>query len=225
MNTNSNTSDMGPQNQFNSPEYSDMECSSNESIIAISRVIPNTPPELPEAPILEGISKDACIPQYVREKLQEARELLAADIDWVKSRNTLPPKSHVKIGTMTNISSKRKFKPSKNQAKKKICQTFQFSPEVNEGESGALFPSVNESNNGHPINTTNDHPVKIPEIGGVTNHHENIVPSPNLDTQEATTIPNKNISTSNQRTPINVFSCLFTNSNSKSFMHENYIGK
>ncbi|MBW0572158.1 hypothetical protein O181_111873 [Austropuccinia psidii MF-1] len=146
------------------------------------------------------MSKDARIPQYVREKLQEARELLVADIDWVKSGNTLPPESHVKIGTMTNISSKRKFKPSKNQAKKKIRQTFQLAPEVNEGESGALCPSANESNNGHPINITNDHPVEIPEFGGVTNHHENIVPRPNLDTQEATTIPNENISTQAQRT-------------------------
>ncbi|MBW0571415.1 hypothetical protein O181_111130 [Austropuccinia psidii MF-1] len=111
------------------------------------------------APRLEGMSKDACIPQYVREKLQEARELLVADIDWVKLGNTLPPKSHVKIGTMTKISPKRKFKTSKNQAKKKIHQTFQLAPEVNEGESGALCPSANESNNGHPINTTNDHPV------------------------------------------------------------------
>ncbi|MBW0585410.1 hypothetical protein O181_125125 [Austropuccinia psidii MF-1] len=162
-----NTSDMGPQKQFNSPKSSDMECSSSESIIAISTAIPNPPPELPEG---------------------------------VKLGNTLPPKSHVKIGTMTNISSKRKFKPSKNQEKKKICRAFQLAPEVNEGESGALCPSANESNNGHPINTTNDHPVKIPEIGGVTNHHENIVPSPNLDTQEATTIPNENISTETQRT-------------------------
>ncbi|MBW0546114.1 hypothetical protein O181_085829 [Austropuccinia psidii MF-1] len=101
---------------------------------------------------------------------------------------------------MTNISSKRKFKPSKNQAKKKICQTFQLAPEVNEGESRALCPSANESNNIHPINTTNDHPVEIPDIGGLTNSHENIVPSPNLDTQEEITIPNENISTATQRT-------------------------
>ncbi|MBW0510182.1 hypothetical protein O181_049897 [Austropuccinia psidii MF-1] len=101
---------------------------------------------------------------------------------------------------MTNISSKRKFKPSKNQAKKKICQAFQLAPEVNEGESGALCPSANEGNNGNPINTKNDHPVEIPEIGGVTNYHENIVPSPNLDTQEATTVPNENISKATQRT-------------------------
>ncbi|MBW0561804.1 hypothetical protein O181_101519 [Austropuccinia psidii MF-1] len=101
---------------------------------------------------------------------------------------------------MTKIYSKTKFKPSKNQAKKKICRTFQLAPEVNEGESGALCPSANESNNGHPINTTNDYPVEIPEIGGVTNHHENIVPSPNLDTQEATTVPNENIGTETQRT-------------------------
>ncbi|MBW0534739.1 hypothetical protein O181_074454, partial [Austropuccinia psidii MF-1] len=102
METNSNTSDMGPQKEFNSPECSDMDCSSSESIIAISPAIPNPPPELP--------------------------------------------------------------------------------------------------NNGNPINTTNDHPVEIPEIGGVTNHHENIVPSPNLDTQEATTVPNENIGTETQRT-------------------------
>ncbi|MBW0519316.1 hypothetical protein O181_059031 [Austropuccinia psidii MF-1] len=101
---------------------------------------------------------------------------------------------------MTKISSKKKFKPSKNQAKKKIFATFQLAPEVNEGESGALCPSANESNNGHPINTTNDHPVKIPEIGGVTNYYENIVSSPNFDTQEATTVPNENISTETQRT-------------------------
>ena len=92
---------------------------------------------------------------------------------------------------MTNISSKRKFKPSKNQAKKKICQTFQLNPEVNEGESGALCTSANESNNGHPISTKNNHLVEIPEIGGVTNHHENIAPSPNMDTQEATTVDRK----------------------------------
>ncbi|MBW0554821.1 hypothetical protein O181_094536 [Austropuccinia psidii MF-1] len=101
---------------------------------------------------------------------------------------------------MTNIYSKRKFKPSKNQAKKKISQTFQLTPEVNEGESGALCTSSNESNNGHPINTKNNHLVEISEIGGVTNHHESIVSSPNLDTQEATTIPNENISTETQRT-------------------------
>ncbi|MBW0562940.1 hypothetical protein O181_102655 [Austropuccinia psidii MF-1] len=108
-----NTSDMGPQNQFNSTESSDMECSSSESIIAISTAIPNAPPELPE---------------------------------------------------------------------------------------GAFCPSANESDNGYPISTTNDHLVEIPETGGVTNHHENIVPSPNLDTQEATTVPNENISTATQRT-------------------------
>ncbi|MBW0573445.1 hypothetical protein O181_113160 [Austropuccinia psidii MF-1] len=101
---------------------------------------------------------------------------------------------------MTNISSKRKFKPSKNQSKKKICQTFQMAPEVNEGKPGALSPSANESNNGHRISTKNDHPVEFPEIGGVTNDHENIVPSPYLDTQEATTVPNENISTATQRT-------------------------
>ncbi|MBW0540898.1 hypothetical protein O181_080613 [Austropuccinia psidii MF-1] len=92
---------------------------------------------------------------------------------------------------MTKISSKRKFKPSKNQAKKKICEAFQLAPEVNEGESKAICPSANESNNGHPMNTKNDHRVEIPEIGGVTNHHENNVPSPNLDTQEATPFPMK----------------------------------
>ncbi|MBW0561300.1 hypothetical protein O181_101015 [Austropuccinia psidii MF-1] len=101
---------------------------------------------------------------------------------------------------MTKISSKRKFKPSKNQDKKKIRQAFQLAPEAIEGESGALFPSANEGNNGHSISTTNDHPVEIPEIGGVTNHHENIVPSPNLDTKEATTVPNKNRSTATQKT-------------------------
>ncbi|MBW0557987.1 hypothetical protein O181_097702 [Austropuccinia psidii MF-1] len=264
-----NTSDMGPQKRFNSAKYSDMECSSSESIIAISTAIPNLPPELPEeimhksnieaphshwasstkistevlfgaeievitkeqflnnssqiAPILEGMSKDARISQYVREKLQKARELLVADIDrvykkllshifqippqylgitilGVKLGNTLPPKSHVEIGKITNISSKKKFKPSKNQAKKKICPTCQLAPEVNEGESGALCPSANESNNGHPISTTNDYPVEIPDIGCVTNHHESIVPSPNLDTQEATNISNENISPETQRT-------------------------
>ncbi|MBW0558600.1 hypothetical protein O181_098315 [Austropuccinia psidii MF-1] len=90
---------------------------------------------------------------------------------------------------MKKISSKRKFKPSKNQAKKKICRAFQLAPEVNEGESGALCPSANESNNGNSISTKNDHPV---------DHHENIFPSPNLDNQEATTIPNENISTETQ---------------------------
>ncbi|MBW0539549.1 hypothetical protein O181_079264 [Austropuccinia psidii MF-1] len=200
METNSNTSHMGPPKEFNSPKSSDMVCSSSESIIAISTALPNPPPELPEAPRFKGMSKDARIPQYIREKLQEARKLLVADIDWVKSGNTLPPKSHVKIGTMTNISSKKKFKPSKNQAKKKIRRAFQLYPEFNEGESEAIFPSANASNNGNPINTTIDHPVEIPEIGGVTNHHENIVPSPNLDTQEATTVPNENISTETQRT-------------------------
>ncbi|MBW0563728.1 hypothetical protein O181_103443 [Austropuccinia psidii MF-1] len=48
-----NTSDMGPQKQFNSPESSDMECSSSESIIAISTAIPNPPPELPEGMFFE----------------------------------------------------------------------------------------------------------------------------------------------------------------------------
>ncbi|MBW0535013.1 hypothetical protein O181_074728 [Austropuccinia psidii MF-1] len=104
------------------------------------------------------------------------------------------------MGTMTNISSKSKFKPSKNKAKKKILQSFHLAPEVNEGESGALFPSANESNDGNQINTKNNHPVEIPEIGGVTNHHENIVQSPNLDTQEVTTVPNENIITETQRT-------------------------
>ncbi|MBW0544560.1 hypothetical protein O181_084275 [Austropuccinia psidii MF-1] len=167
MESNSSTSDMGPQKEFNSPKSSDMECSSSESIIAISTDIPNPPSELPEG---------------------------------IESGNTLPTKSHVKIGTMQNISSKRKFKPSKNQEKKNTCQTFKLAPEVNEGESGALCPSANESNNGHPISTKNDHPVEIPEIGGITKHHENIVSSPNLDTQEANTIPNGNISTPTQRT-------------------------
>ncbi|MBW0467865.1 hypothetical protein O181_007580 [Austropuccinia psidii MF-1] len=146
------------------------------------------------------MSKDARISQYVREELQEAREPLVADIDSLELKlgNTLPPDSHVKIGTIKKISSKMKFKPSKNKAKKKIWQAFQLAPEVNEGESGALFPSANEKNNGNQINTKNNHPVEITKIGGVTDHHENIVPSPNLDTQEVTTIPNKNISTTTQ---------------------------
>ncbi|MBW0506954.1 hypothetical protein O181_046669 [Austropuccinia psidii MF-1] len=135
------------------------------------------------APRLKGMSKYARTPQYLKEKLQEAIELLVADIDWVKSGNTLPPKSHFKIGTMTNISSKRKLKPSNNHAKKKIRQAFQLAPEVDEGECGALCSSAHESNNENPINTKNDHPVEIPEIGGVTNHHANIFPSQNLDTQ------------------------------------------
>ncbi|MBW0540354.1 hypothetical protein O181_080069 [Austropuccinia psidii MF-1] len=113
------TSDMGPQKPLYSPESSDMECSSSESIIFISTAIPNPPPELPEeaphahwassmeistevlfgaeievitkeqflnnssqiAPRLEGMSKDAHIPQYVQGKLQEAREPLVSDID------------------------------------------------------------------------------------------------------------------------------------------------
>ncbi|MBW0575141.1 hypothetical protein O181_114856 [Austropuccinia psidii MF-1] len=142
-----NTSDMGPQKQFKSPESSGMECSLSEIIISISIAIPNPPPELPEgmffewnlllsksvlsvsqlirnnaqkqhrgthahwassteiytevlfgakikvikkeqflknssqmAPRLEGMSKDSCIPQYVQEKIQEARELLVSDI-------------------------------------------------------------------------------------------------------------------------------------------------
>ncbi|MBW0470164.1 hypothetical protein O181_009879 [Austropuccinia psidii MF-1] len=100
----------------------------------------------------------------------------------VKLGNTLPPGSHVKIGTMTNISSKRKFKPSKNKARKKIHQNFQLAPEVNEGELWAFFSSSNEGNNGNQTNTKNNHPVESTKIGGVTNHHENNVPSPNLDT-------------------------------------------
>ncbi|MBW0520154.1 hypothetical protein O181_059869 [Austropuccinia psidii MF-1] len=117
----------------------------------------------------------------------------------VKLGNTLPPKSHVKIGTITKISSKREFKPSKNKAKKKTCQTFQLAPELNEGESEALCPSANESNNGNKINTKYNHPVEIPEIGGVTNRYEKIFPSPNLDNQEVTTVPNENIRTAAQR--------------------------
>ncbi|MBW0508775.1 hypothetical protein O181_048490 [Austropuccinia psidii MF-1] len=102
---------------------------------------------------------------------------------------------------MTNISSKRKLKPSKKKPKKKIHQPFKFSPEVNEGQSRALFPSSNKNNyNQCQINTTNNHPVECPKIGGVTNHHENIVPSPDLGTQEVTTFDNENISTASQRT-------------------------
>ncbi|MBW0521028.1 hypothetical protein O181_060743 [Austropuccinia psidii MF-1] len=167
---------MGPQKELNSPKSSDREGSSGESIISISTALLNPPPEFLEARRLEGMSKDSRIPQYVQEKLQEARELLFADIDCIKSGNTLPPESDVKIGRMTNISLK-----------------------INEGELGAFCPSANERNNGHLINTTNDHLVEIPEIGGVTNHHENIAPSPNLDTQEATTVPIENISTETQR--------------------------
>ncbi|MBW0515144.1 hypothetical protein O181_054859 [Austropuccinia psidii MF-1] len=161
MDANSKTSDMGPHKQFNSPKFSVIECSSSESIMAISTAIPNPPPESPEG---------------------------------VKSGNKLPPESDGEIGTMTNISSKRKFKPLKNEAKKKIFQTFQLVPEVNEAESGACCLSANENTNGCQTNTTNNHPVEIPEIGGVTNHHENIFQSPNLHTQEVTTIPNENIS-------------------------------
>ncbi|MBW0483734.1 hypothetical protein O181_023449 [Austropuccinia psidii MF-1] len=136
MKANSNTSDMGPQKKLNSPKYSDIKCSSSESIIPISTAIPNPPPELPEetmhkrnleeshahwasstkistevpfgveievitkeqflnnslqiAPRLEGISKDAHIPQYLQQKLQEARELLVADSD---SLDMFSPKS------------------------------------------------------------------------------------------------------------------------------------
>ncbi|MBW0539280.1 hypothetical protein O181_078995 [Austropuccinia psidii MF-1] len=93
-----------------------------------------------------------------------------------------------------------KFKTSKNKEKHKINQTFQLDPEFNKGESGALCPSSNENNNGRQINTTNNHPVESPKIGGVTNHHENIVKNPALSTQEAITIPNESISTEAQRT-------------------------
>ncbi|MBW0542122.1 hypothetical protein O181_081837 [Austropuccinia psidii MF-1] len=101
---------------------------------------------------------------------------------------------------MTNIFSKRKFKPSKKKEKNKLPQNFQLLPEVNEGKSGALCTSANENNNGCQINTTNNHPVESPEIKGVTNHHENIVQRPNLGTQEVTTITNENISTATERT-------------------------
>ncbi|MBW0478475.1 hypothetical protein O181_018190 [Austropuccinia psidii MF-1] len=101
---------------------------------------------------------------------------------------------------MKNNSSKRELKPSKNKAKKKMCKNLQLAPEVNERESGALCHSSNKNNDGHQINTTNNNPVEIHKIGGVTNHHEKIVQSPNLDTQEVTTVPNKNISTETQRT-------------------------
>ncbi|MBW0481417.1 hypothetical protein O181_021132 [Austropuccinia psidii MF-1] len=161
MDANSNTSDMAPHKQFNSPKVSVIECSSSESIMAISTAVPNPPPEFSEG---------------------------------VKSGNTLPPESDVEIETMTNISSKRKFKPLKNKAKKKIFQTFQLVPEVDEVESGARCLSANENTNGRQTNTTNNHPVEIPDIGGVTNHHESIFQSPNLHTQEVTTIPNENIS-------------------------------
>ncbi|MBW0535186.1 hypothetical protein O181_074901 [Austropuccinia psidii MF-1] len=149
----------------------------------------------------------------------------------VKSGDTLPPESHLKIGTMTNISSKRQFKTSKNKGKKKICQTFQLAPEVNEGESVNLSPSANENNSRHPINTTNHHPDESPEIGDVTNHHKNIVQSPALGTQESTTLPNENFSTETQRTVaedeiilINQWiCCFFTTSKSKSLINEDYI--
>ncbi|MBW0580210.1 hypothetical protein O181_119925 [Austropuccinia psidii MF-1] len=141
-------------------------------------------------PRLERMSKDAGIPQYVQEKLQEARELLVADIDY---RNFF----------------KKEVQTFKESSKKENHQTFQLASEVNEGESGALCPSANESNNEHPINATNDHPVGIPGIGGVTNHHENIVQSSNLDTQEAATIPNENISTETQRT-VTEYKIVFT---------------
>ncbi|MBW0478476.1 hypothetical protein O181_018191 [Austropuccinia psidii MF-1] len=98
------------------------------------------------APRLEGMSKDSHIPQYLLEKLQEARELLVADIDW------------------------------------------------------ALCPSDNENDNGFQINTTNNHPIESPDIGGVTNDHENVVQSPTLGTQEVTTITNENNNTAAQRT-------------------------
>ncbi|MBW0515709.1 hypothetical protein O181_055424 [Austropuccinia psidii MF-1] len=145
---------------------------------------------------LEGMPKDACIAQYVQEKLQEARELLVADIDF-ESGITLTPELHVKIGTMTNISSKRKYKPSNHKGKKKVCQ---LAPKVNEGESGDLCSSTNENNDGNQINTTNNHLDEIPKIGGVTNNHEKIVQSINLVTQEVTTLPNENISTEAKRT-------------------------
>ncbi|MBW0461678.1 hypothetical protein O181_001393 [Austropuccinia psidii MF-1] len=48
-----NTSDMGPQNQFKSPESSGMECSLSEIIISISIAIPNPPSELPEGMFFE----------------------------------------------------------------------------------------------------------------------------------------------------------------------------
>ncbi|MBW0550779.1 hypothetical protein O181_090494 [Austropuccinia psidii MF-1] len=167
MDTNSNTSDMGPHKQLNSPKFSDIECSSSESIIAISTAILNPPPEFPEG---------------------------------VESGKTLPPESHVKSGKMTNISSKRKLEPSKDKEKKTIFQTFQLSPKVNEGESGALSPYANGNNNGHQINITNSYPAEIADIGGLTNHDKNIVQSPNFHTQGVTTITNENISTETQTT-------------------------
>ncbi|MBW0478282.1 hypothetical protein O181_017997 [Austropuccinia psidii MF-1] len=101
---------------------------------------------------------------------------------------------------MTNISSKRKLESSKDKEKKKIFQTFQLSPKVNEGESGALSPYANRNNNGHQINITNSYPAEIADIEGVTNHDKNIVQSPNFNTQGVTTIPNENISTETQKT-------------------------
>ncbi|MBW0490779.1 hypothetical protein O181_030494 [Austropuccinia psidii MF-1] len=84
--------------------------------------------------------------------------------------------------------------------KRKICQTFQLAPEVNDGESGALPTSSNANNDGSQINTTNHHPDESTEIGGVTNHHESIVKSKNRGSQEVPNIPNENNSKETQRT-------------------------
>ncbi|MBW0474901.1 hypothetical protein O181_014616 [Austropuccinia psidii MF-1] len=53
MNTNSKAYDMGPHKKFTSPESSDVECSSSESIIAINTAISNPPPNLPEGIFFE----------------------------------------------------------------------------------------------------------------------------------------------------------------------------
>ncbi|MBW0560835.1 hypothetical protein O181_100550 [Austropuccinia psidii MF-1] len=86
------------------------------------------------------------------------------------------------------------------KGKRKICQTFQLAPEFNHGELGALPPSSNEDNDGSQINTTNHHPDESTEIGGVTNHHENLVQGQSLGSQEVANIPNENISKETQRT-------------------------
>ncbi|MBW0485541.1 hypothetical protein O181_025256 [Austropuccinia psidii MF-1] len=88
-----------------------------------------------------------------------------------------------------------KFKSLNNKGKKKIFQSLQLSPEVNNGESGALSPSSRGHNDGPQTKTTSHHQKKSAKVGGVTDHHEKILQSKMFGIQEATNLPKENNST------------------------------
>ncbi|MBW0525986.1 hypothetical protein O181_065701 [Austropuccinia psidii MF-1] len=97
MDTNTtNTSDMGPQKQLNSPESSDMGCSSSESIIAISTAIPNPPPEFPEE-IMHESSMEASHAHWASSTKISTEVIFGSEIEVITMEQFLNNSSQIAL--------------------------------------------------------------------------------------------------------------------------------